>query len=192
MQHDVDVENPFKGPPRPESDSAWDELLRGEFYALIDYQNALSDSNDFVARHSAVLPSELGDQLSSVDINDGSGHVLVELDVFHNLDCLNSIRKYLHRTYYNESTSKAMAHLRQVDTCIDSIRQSLMCHGDIAIGTYVWKKDHLLPWPDFNIMHECRKWDNIQAWAVEHQAPDLSGDMLMHPTFGKNTGLVLK
>ena len=69
------------------------------------------------------------------------------------------------------------------------IRQSLMCHGDIAIETYRWKADRLPPWPIFHIEHECRNWDSILQWAKEHHVPSMQGGILRHPTHGISTNV---
>ncbi|KAK5997737.1 hypothetical protein PT974_00094 [Cladobotryum mycophilum] len=151
VNNDLDAENPFKGEPQQHNNDAWNDLVK--------YQ------------YSAVLPSQLGPGQESIQVNDGTDRVLITLDVFHNLNCLNDIRRYIFRSYFNESSSSSNeASFGHLNNCVDMIRQSLMCHGDIAVGTYTWKPDHLTPWPDFRIFHECRNWDEIFAWAKEHRA----------------------
>ena len=38
--------------------------------------------------------------LTSVQLNDGSGDYLAALDVYHHLHCLKLIRHYIHPEYY--------------------------------------------------------------------------------------------
>ena len=138
-------------------------------------------------QNTAVSQAELGGR-KSIQLSDGADRVLVKLDVFYNLNCLNTIRKYLFRDYYG-SSNDTNDHEQQVvvNECIDMIRQSLMCHGDIAIETYRWKADRLPPWPIFHIEHECRNWDSILQWAKEHHVPSLQGGILKHPIHGIST-----
>jgi len=142
-----------------------------------------------VDRNIAVHPSQLKGK-TSVQLQDGTGRVLINLDVFHNLHCLNMVRERLFPSYYMNSSHHRDGEdiqLGHINHCIDAIRQSLMCHGDIAIGTYSWKMDHPIPWPNFHIEHECRNWDRILEWAEKHHVPSLKGEILMHPIYGKST-----
>ncbi|KAK1993872.1 hypothetical protein LX36DRAFT_537726, partial [Colletotrichum falcatum] len=106
----------------------------------------------------------------SVTINDGSGRVLINLNVFHSLHCLNMLRKYLYRSHYNATYTgpELESQLDHMSHCIDVLRESLICNGDIAIITYDWRKGHKLPWPNFKVEHECKNWDKILRWSKEH------------------------
>lgn len=143
-------------------------------------------NNGGTDRNSAVSPSLL-EGLESIEINDGTGRVIVNLDVFHNLHCLNYVRKYIFRSHYQDTfpPDDKEKQLDHVGHCIDMIRESLVCHADIAISTYSWKKGRLLPFPNFRVDHECRNWEKIMEWAKAHQAPSLRGNALIHPVFGK-------
>ncbi|KJZ80042.1 hypothetical protein HIM_00756 [Hirsutella minnesotensis 3608] len=165
LDHNLVIENPFKGEPRPEQDKAWDDLLQ--------HQNLVISQDELHAP-------------DAVRLNDGTDRIVFNLDVFHNLHCLNYLRKYIFRSYYSHEypDSAQNAYLDHVGHCIDMIRQSLMCAADISISTYDWKMDHLKPWPNFRVAHECANWDSIVAWAQRHRAPNLYGNMLMHPKLG--------
>lgn len=71
-----------------------------------------------------------------------------------------------------------------VTQCIDVIRQSLTCHGDVAIQAYSWQDFQLVPYPNFRVQHVCRDWDSIVKWAKDHRAPKLTGSALVHPLYG--------
>ena len=74
--------------------------------------------------------------------------------------------------------------IKAVD-CINTVRQAIMCYADISFSTFTWEKDRLLPWPHFEVEKECRNWNSIMQWAERHKAPQLEGELLMHPLYGK-------
>ena len=56
-----------------------------------------------------------------------------------------------------------------IDHCVDTIRQSLMCHSDISVLPFQWK-DHdqeVKIWGQ--IPHVCRDFDRITEWAQANQ-----------------------
>lgn len=107
---------------------------------------------------------------------------MVTLEVFNTLDCLNFIRKFTFRSYYN--ITDATEEIERFGQCIETVRQTLTCYGDISLNTYAWRKNRRLPFPDFRIDHECRDWNSIQKWTEDHRLPPLGDEMLEHPTFG--------
>lgn len=131
------------------------------------------------------LPKEEMDRMNrtSVPLDDDEGGYFVTLDVFHELHCLNTIRKQVYRDDYptDESLKRQLEH---TDHCIDILRQVLMCHADISVVTYEWIEDYRMPWPQFKMEHECRNWDAITDWAEHHFIESIRGPILTHPTLG--------
>lgn len=123
---------------------------------------------------------------ASVEINDGSGKVLASLNVYYSIQCLNYVRKYIFRDHYNVSFPEhgQSAQKDHVVHCVDVIRQSLICHGDLAVHGFSWDPDRKPPSPDFRIEHTCKNWALVQDWARKHSAPELEGNILSHPVFG--------
>jgi hypothetical protein len=39
-----------------------------------------------------------------------------------------------------------------------------MCHGDVSLLTYNWVEGRDMPYPNFNTVHKCKKWDTLVAW----------------------------
>lgn len=70
--------NPLKGPPSPELDEAWSQLLM--------------NAN---IRVSAEDLEKAG--VESIPLNDGSGKYYAILDVYHQLHCLKYIRHYMYK-----------------------------------------------------------------------------------------------
>lgn len=120
---------------------------------------------------------------TSVPLNDSKAGFYATLDVFHELHCLNVLREHLYRPHYPTRHSLA-EQFQHSNHCIDLLRQTLMCHGDVALQTFTWIDGYRAPWPNFSVQHECRNWDAIQDWAIEHHISDLTGPILTHPTLG--------
>ena len=73
FQNQLEITNPFKGPPRPELEEAWNKLLHPSAAILVD-----KESLDRINR-------------TSVELQDGSGY-MAALDVYHQLHCLVCIQ----------------------------------------------------------------------------------------------------
>lgn len=176
---DVSVlhDNVFKGPPRPELDVAWKQLL--------------INAN---IRVSTAELEQAGKE--SIPLEDGSGYYAI-LDVYHQLHCLVSlpfqssavaqltrldikkyIRHFIYEDYYNDTFPWTPTH---VDHCIDSIRQNLMCNADVSLMTFRWVEDDVRPKPNFKGMHECVNWDRIDAWAAQRSFNPDDPALLRHP-----------
>lgn len=162
---DLAEKNPYRGEPRPELDEAWHELLR--------YSNIRVSADDLRRINR-----------TSVQLSDGSGSYGAQLDVYHQLHCLKYIRRSLHPAAYPpvESNDTIKVH---IDHCLDTLRQHVMCHADIALVTFDWIDGYRKPFPNFNIEHECRSFDAVNSWAREHAYDIFDGKSLIHPQLGR-------
>lgn len=138
---------------------------------------------------------------------DGSGYLL-GIDVFHQLHCLNYLRKktILYSDEYPESAPgeiPAYIHVRKLAThlsspisvwvdlrltllpahCIDSIRLSLECHADMSLIPQRWADGWLEPWSVWTTKHSCRDFQKIREWAHKQQ-PYVGFGSLVHPELG--------
>ena len=102
----------------------------------------------------------------------GTNTAIVGLDVFHQLHCLDSLRKNLRPDYYvgkaNTSKVKDVAvGIEHLDHCVESLRQSLVCNADISPVRWEWieKKG----WSTTTTDHICRDWDRVTEWAAAHK-----------------------
>ncbi|KAF8799223.1 hypothetical protein BYT27DRAFT_7121368 [Phlegmacium glaucopus] len=99
-------------------------------------------------------------------IKDQPGYYIAELDVFHQLHCLNNIRRALHREYYIKDTDLDEEH---VSHCVDSIRQSLMCNADISVNVWQWDNDLSVVVGHSTQAHSCRNFNKLRDWALERR-----------------------
>ncbi|KAM3461042.1 hypothetical protein NHJ6243_005359 [Beauveria neobassiana] len=165
INHKVFEESNFKGMPRPEVDDAWENLLQ--------YNDIRVQKQDLEKAN-----------LKSVPLNDEKGGYFVTLDVYHTLHCVNHIRKSYYSDYYHNPNPVAQQR-EHFDHCIDLLRQTLMCHGDISLHPFEWIDEYRFPWPTEQTEHQCRNWDKLVAWSKEHSIANLEGPILTHPTLGK-------
>jgi Mycotoxin biosynthesis protein UstYa len=106
---------------------------------------------------------------------------LVGLTVFHDLHCLDSIRKALWADRAargeggatspttppsNAHESHDPAHLMH---CIDSLRQSLMCHADVVPLSWQWSDTDGGVRAYSDVTHQCRDFDSVLQWGREHR-----------------------
>ncbi|KAM3486851.1 hypothetical protein MY3957_009695 [Beauveria namnaoensis] len=96
---------------------------------------------------------------------------VIGLDVFHQLHCLNMLRKFIYLRRYNSSIVRADGSVdflswSHLDHCIESIRQSLTCASDISTVTYRWHSTKILE-PELRNVHMCRNFSKIREWALE-------------------------
>ncbi|MCJ1442095.1 MAG: hypothetical protein MMC23_002587 [Stictis urceolatum] len=151
--------SPYVG-ASPESDAAWNRIT-------FDIGDQMISESELVAIDK---PNTV---LKVTDPNTGIEGYRIGLEVFHQLHCLNLLRKVSYQEYYRpmggdfaDPPEKFRGH---VDHCIEMLRMNLMCESDIGVITF-----HEVPgmddgpWPDFSTWHTCRNFEAVRDWAVEH------------------------
>ncbi|KAG8404946.1 hypothetical protein J3459_022397 [Metarhizium acridum] len=146
----------WRGQPSPELDEAWNRISIGG-------TGSLRISKDDLSRLNKSADAEI-----TTGFGDGTDDVQVLLEVFHQLHCLNEIRKHTWPDYYKfEAPPKVeRAHL---DHCIEMLRINLMCTADITPITakqVSWKNGD--PAPDFSTLHTCRNFSKILKYVEDH------------------------
>ncbi|KAF2672750.1 hypothetical protein BT63DRAFT_359391, partial [Microthyrium microscopicum] len=144
----------WQGPPSPSVDEEWVALY-----------------NFGISRVTADEAAQFYNKTS--EIPGDPGHYITDLDVFHQLHCLNAVRKLIWPEYYHtldnlvgKTRTKSQEHL---DHCIDSLRQSLMCSADVTPLYWVWSPKRNLTLPEARVTHTCRDFEAIRQWALERQ-----------------------
>ncbi|KAF9554912.1 hypothetical protein CPC08DRAFT_712486 [Agrocybe pediades] len=158
----LDFPSPYSGKPRPELEEAWDRIsTKNTLWPIRVSDDTLEQIHKF-GRKSNVRYME----------SDGGGS-MGTVEVFHQLHCLNLLRKYTYLDEYpqvKKMFAKRPKFMRShLDHCIEIMRQNLMCNADVGIISYDWIAGYELPFPDFNTYHKCRNFDNILEWASEHR-----------------------
>lgn len=140
--------------PTDAIDAAWSSLYSGIMWSAIPRSQAAQLRNLTIA-----IPSR-------------PDHYLIGLDVFHQLHCLDNVRKALWPERYaadKHMGGQGMSLLshKHVDHCIDQIRQSIMCQSDLTPNWLTWSDAFQSNMAARDMMHTCRSFDKVQQWARE-------------------------
>ncbi|KAF8303390.1 hypothetical protein DL93DRAFT_2066863 [Clavulina sp. PMI_390] len=151
---DIPDITPYKGPPTDAVDKAWDDL----------YQFGLSG-----------IPKSMAAKLEgpTVKYYDDQDHYMVTLDVFHQLHCLNGLRKSLYPDRYprnNLTFHIGVDHTEHLDHCANSIRESLMCNADTTPNRWIWSPEARVSDPHFTNVHTCKNWNTIAEFGRKYTA----------------------
>ncbi|KAK5996699.1 hypothetical protein PT974_02039 [Cladobotryum mycophilum] len=162
--------SPFTTFDRDVADEAWHSISMKEGLGWLEVSQEKVD---------------LMDQ-SSVKFNDGAGYFF-GMDVFHQLHCLNYLRKktILYNHLYpseGEIEHQQVPPEFHIPHCIDSIRLSLQRHADVTLVSQRWANNWLEPWAVWTNKHTCRNFDAIRDWALK-STPKIAG-RLQHPKLG--------
>ncbi|KAJ7732828.1 hypothetical protein B0H16DRAFT_1580446 [Mycena metata] len=143
----------YHGPPTDEVDQAWIDLYDLGMSAIPKSQ-------------AARLPNR------TEPFSAGSDTYLVSLTVFHNLHCLNMIRKSLWPERYSQAHRYDVVHgiggdyiFDHLDHCVNSLRLALTCAADITPHIWRWNEKSQQSTGRSNVVHTCKNWDAIHEWA---------------------------
>ncbi|OGM49045.1 hypothetical protein ABOM_002346 [Aspergillus bombycis] len=168
----------FQSSPSDEVDEAWNGWLR---------------EHDHLFKFPQEKAREVG-LPETVELYNDPGYGAYGLGVYHQMHCLNRIRKsfYPDRYYPNQTQHQLLHHINH---CFDVLRQAILCHGDISV-VYWWNKNYTYIDPAGNRQYsedylrrtpeerdtgsfvtwdsqlQCRDMDAINAWAKVNQVDD--------------------
>ena len=182
----------FEGPPSFENDMKWWEITNGlslDYWQYLDSLTLINEPVGFLA-----LPDEQTTALlfpSEPVSDEPNAPILIQLEVFHQLHCLNAIRKLAYGITDLIPGQQAEVHVGEdtplikipktplfhdtnasSDHCVDYLRQAIMCHSDLTPIQHK-RRDRPIPgfppWkPDFTVPHTCRNFWKIHDWAAQY------------------------
>jgi hypothetical protein len=158
----------YRMPPSPAVDAAWDEVSAEGFEAMTVPASMIIDSKKN-PKISLKAPSVWG---------YGDDAYVVQVDVFHQIHCLNELRKEIYYDHYYAQPPSAL-HRDHKSHCIHMLLQNLMCHADLDIITHNWVHNDQIsdpkerPFPDFNLVKQCRDFNATLRWAKDNAIRDL-------------------
>ncbi|KIX96926.1 uncharacterized protein Z520_07040 [Fonsecaea multimorphosa CBS 102226] len=101
----------------------------------------------------------------------------VGMEVFHQLHCINLLRRVTYKEYYEPlggEFGKGPEELqRHTDHCIEVLRLNIQCNADIGLFTFYMIEGDPLAWPELNSKHVCRNFDQVRQWALEHSVGNM-------------------
>ncbi|KAJ8117421.1 hypothetical protein OPT61_g1377 [Boeremia exigua] len=94
------------------------------------------------------------------------------LEVFHQLHCLNRIRKKFYKESSPVDDKGDSKHLSQWHDkhCFEYLWQTLLCHADVSVMTVGWNEKQQACNADFAVTKQCRNFDAIHNWAKAREA----------------------
>lgn len=132
---------------------------------------------------------------------DGRHLYPVQIDVFHQIHCLDVLRKQMHAYHYFENqtrpensdyTSKYWNHLNH---CLSMLLQNVVCRADDSLIPHRWVENSARPYADFSIKKQCRNFEGMSQWNAEHAIGDINAkwaalsrprDAFVHPGWGED------
>ncbi|KAI1122363.1 hypothetical protein F5Y10DRAFT_271146 [Nemania abortiva] len=165
---------PYRGDPSPEIDAAWARFTTSHW----------ADGTAVVLGVGAEEIRAAGKDKeeewfnSTVQLGDANGGgMMATLEMFHQLHCLDLVRKFtFHKYPYYKNSGGVFSRpievqKNHIDHCLEIIRQVVMCNGDTGLITFHWVEENRAPYPDFNTLHACKDPEEILALAKEREAP---------------------
>ncbi|KAI0818327.1 hypothetical protein GGR55DRAFT_674160 [Xylaria sp. FL0064] len=138
----------YVGEPNDELDRRWRSLIRGQ---AVD------------------LRGEEAESVADITYQKPGGWYLTGPDSFHQLHCLDVIRRALRPDYYTPPNPEPV-HTMHVEHCIDYLRQGVMCAADLTMIPVSWstKRDRILQ--NAEVVHTCRNFEKIHEWTLARDA----------------------
>ncbi|PMD63759.1 uncharacterized protein K444DRAFT_522224 [Hyaloscypha bicolor E] len=131
------------------------------------------------------------DPSRSVQIPPSWGHgnesYFGRIDVFHQIHCLDALRREAHFEYYygesypnvwNDTTEFHRLHLSH---CVYLLLQNIMCNANTDVYTHIWTDTLVHPFPDFNINHQCKDFSAVMEWQEKNGLDEESFVALKRP-----------
>ncbi|KAK5256068.1 hypothetical protein LTR40_010642 [Exophiala xenobiotica] len=164
VKYNVSTEdNRFVG-AGPEVDKAWREIS----YDMGDQWISKSDLD------------RLGMPRTSVEVahpQTGQEGYRVGMEVFHQLHCLNLLRRVTFKEYYEplggEFAAGPEALQHHTEHCIEVLRLNIQCNADIGLFTLYMVEGDPQAWPQLNTKHMCRNFDGVRQWALDHSVGNM-------------------
>lgn len=110
----------------------------------------------------------------------GTEACVAQVDVFHQIHCLNELRKEIHFEHYYP-TGVTPDHAEHKKHCVHMLLQNLMCHADVEIITHNWvhydiasqpNRPKAEPFADFNVIKKCRDFEALLEWTHRNGVED--------------------
>lgn len=93
------------------------------------------------------------------------------LDVYHQLHCLNYLRKLIYPDHYNRSEFHHADHPGyfeiHMNHCVDILMQAIQCSGNVNLIMMNWVETQDYPFPDMSINRQCVDFEKLTQWRQE-------------------------
>ncbi|KAL9110243.1 MAG: hypothetical protein Q9227_005150 [Pyrenula ochraceoflavens] len=171
--------SPYQLPPSPSVDAAWDRLANVYTVPFTRAEIASTGKDPsktvtYPPHWNLSLPNPDSTLTPNGDDDDHDDHDkeplhIGLLSVFHQIHCLNALRKaldydYYYSTTYNNTSGLPLTLEAHVRHCTYYLLQTLTCHSDLEINTFQWREGSRGMWPDFAVERKCRDFEKVLEW----------------------------
>ncbi|PPQ96031.1 hypothetical protein CVT25_013893 [Psilocybe cyanescens] len=175
----------YQGHPTPEITAAWDRITDDGIRSILYLRISCSVRPMRIPVEMLPLVNTKDDETLIKFAEEDGGGVMASVGVLHQLHCVNLLRKATYGEYYKDDrffTVPAEELRGHLDHCVELLRQTISCAGDVTVLTYRWHGDK--PHPNFDKIHQCRRFDDILDWALEHAVHIPASHMVRNITAG--------
>lgn len=107
---------------------------------------------------------------------------------YHELHCIKRLRKWFYKDYYYPNETyiehvEYVEHETHAAHCIELLRQSAICKGDISVTAFRWLKqvDLVEPRTKEGVPHQCVDWEKLSSWARARSVNLFDPNLLARP-----------
>ncbi|KAI1415852.1 hypothetical protein F5Y13DRAFT_186706 [Hypoxylon sp. FL1857] len=146
--------------PNAAADELWEEWELSRFYPLT------RDDVVRMGKDPSTIP-----KLEDTEWGLGEDAYLGAFDVYHQIHCLNTLRKNAYGGYYHRKTGNhSVMGLPEIhiNHCVDILLQALQCSGNVNFMTYHWVAGQEYPQPDMSINQQCINFEKLTAFRKEN------------------------
>lgn len=196
--HTTSNSSVFRGAPSEETDAAWDDISAEAYEVILVDADTLTRAGYNPSHYFKASPAVLAQASRAVE----EDLFPVQIDVFHQIHCLNAVRKQMHYDHYfsakfpNGPDEMHWMHLRH---CLHMVLQSLTCSADVDIVPHRWVEKDEVPFAQFGITKKCRNFENLRRWNAQNAVRDvrkvwpkskmdMPHDAFVWPGFGEGGG----
>ena len=159
---------PYQGARNETNNALWSDLYK--------YMNT-----HIAYEEASIMPNKTAPEVEA----DGGGYPII-LNMFHDIHCLDSIRKTLWfwlEAHWNSTHNPFTLYdtpfdalrnrgdifeTNHIDHCIDNIRQSIICNVDITPNVFQYSKEYGEIRARATVVYECRDYDLVIELAEKH------------------------
>ncbi|KAI1764522.1 hypothetical protein GGR53DRAFT_307704 [Hypoxylon sp. FL1150] len=146
--------------PNAAADELWHEWELSRFYPLT------RADIERLGKDPSTVP-----KLADAEWGLGDDAYLGAFDVYHQIHCLNALRRTAYAGYYNVTAPLDGAVLGlpeiHVNHCVDILLQALQCAGNVNFMTYHWVAGQEYPQPDMSINRQCVNFEKLTEFRKE-------------------------
>ncbi|EGP87248.1 uncharacterized protein MYCGRDRAFT_93371 [Zymoseptoria tritici IPO323] len=154
----------FLGPPSSTTDQYWDDLS-AEGHEIIMVRSQELEAAGYNASKYFQGPTSWG---------FGKDMYPVQVDVFHQIHCLDQLRKQMYADHYYPRDQEA--DWQHLGHCLHILLQNIQCHADTNLIPHRWVENSSRPYAQFSIDKQCRNFHALKRWNKKHSVL-VSNDM---------------